>query len=174
MRRNNWVYISKQREKKKSIELAASRGTSAWWPSTPRARTNSPWAPGSALKARFSRIGQRAGALGAQLLARTRHTGPALCCRPGADAYIFFPRFFVYGNDISKITKSENENVSRKCIANVAEIVTQELDMLFVSMIMREYLEGPFSKRRALHKGKWKYVSHFVGWGIKWIYVQLC
>ena len=36
----------------------------------------------------------------------------------------------------------------------VAEIVTQELDMLFVSMIMREYLEGPFSKRRALHKGE--------------------
>ena len=28
----------------------------------------------------------------------------------------------------------------------VAEIVTQELDMLFVSMIMREYSEGPFSK----------------------------
>ena len=45
----------------------------------------------------------------------------------------------------------------------VAEIVTQELDMLFGSMIMREYLEGPFSKRRALHKGKWKYVSHFLG-----------
>ena len=70
-----------------------------------------------------------------------------------------------------KVTTKMYREMSRKAQTRleqgpvVAEIVTQELDMLFVSMIMREYLEGPFSRRRALHKGKWKYVSHFLGCG---------
>ena len=36
----------------------------------------------------------------------------------------------------------------------VAVIFANGLEMFFVEMIVREYLEGPFSKRRALHKGK--------------------
>ena len=57
----------------------------------------------------------------------------------------------------SKRSGARNDRKTRTRLElgpRVAAIFTQELEVFFVDMIVREYFEGPFSKRRALHKGK--------------------